>query len=164
MKLVDRLKLIPEMLLDDRNRFWSFVSFKGPDDCWEYKGCRNSKGYGNFSLKDEGYKSNRIAWFLTYGEPGKLFVLHECNNPPCCNPKHLYLGTNADNVKHAILDGRMNYSGELSNRAKFDNKQVIKIRQRFEKGESITLIARSLDVHPTTVHKIVNFVSYERVN
>ena len=163
MKLLDRLKSIPEMLLDDRNRFWSFVTFKGPDDCWVFSKTAKS-GYGTFSLKGENFIASRISWYLSYGEPGRLFVLHECNNPSCCNPKHLYRGTQAENVKQIVLDGRRSYQDDLCPAAKFYNEEIIKIRQRYADGESTVSIGKSLGVTRETIRKIVRYQSYSGVS
>lgn len=90
-------------------RFWGWVDQRGPEDCWEWKGYRTPKGYGQFQVsRAVGPKrANRIAYLLHTGEePGDLKVLHRCDNPPCCNPAHLFLGTQADNVRDMHEKGR----------------------------------------------------------
>jgi len=81
-------------------RFWSKVSIKGDDECWPWTAAprRKDEGYGAFWLNRRHQPSNRVAWMLTHGkiEEG-LVVCHKCDNPPCCNPSHLFLGTPLDN-------------------------------------------------------------------
>ena len=80
--------------------------------CWEWQAARFPKGYGHFVLPrkqrvtQSGY-AHRIAWELTYGTllPG-IFVLHKCDNPPCVNPTHLWLGTPGDNMRDRDRKGR----------------------------------------------------------
>lgn len=77
------------------------------DGCWLWTGAINNKGYGLFAL--DGYRhcsANRASWILTYGDPGDLFVLHSCDNPPCVRPEHLHLGTQKDNSAEMVARGR----------------------------------------------------------
>lgn len=81
-------------------QFWLNVDKRGPYECWEWKGLRNKGGYGKF----HGEGSHRFALESSIGFiPVDKFVLHKCNNPACCNPRHLYVGTRIDNMgdKHA---------------------------------------------------------------
>lgn len=88
-------------------RFWAKVDRRGPDDCWEWTAGCNRKGYGKFSLDGATRQSHRISWELANGQiPEGLCVLHRCDNPPCCNPAHLFLGTHADNHADRSLKGR----------------------------------------------------------
>ena len=88
------------------SRFWKRV--EKSDDCWIWTGARNEKGYGNVW---PSRKAHRVSWEMRYGEiPDGLFVLHECDNPPCVCPDHLFLGTNRDNIIDAIRKGRLDLS------------------------------------------------------
>lgn len=92
-------------------RFWSKVNIGNPNECWEWGSSRNKKGYGQFTLYDRksfNVKAHRMAWEVTNGKiPDGLFVCHHCDNPPCCNPAHLFVGTNSDNMKDASSKGRL---------------------------------------------------------
>jgi hypothetical protein len=80
------------------NRFWEKVDMQGPDDCWEWTASTDRDGYGKFKA-GKMYQAHRIAYYLATNEdPGDLCVRHTCDNPPCCNPAHLRLGTNDDNA------------------------------------------------------------------
>lgn len=92
------------------NRFediWKFVTNYGDyDKCWEWtRGCATG-GYGCFTVKNRLYKTHRIAYMLVKGDPGCLYVCHSCDNPKCCNPSHLWLGTTDDNMKDMVRKGR----------------------------------------------------------
>lgn len=90
-------------------RFWSKVNRLGINECWPWMAAvrRPDEGYGAFYLNGRHQPSNRVAWMLTNGPiPQGLVVCHRCDNPPCCNPAHLFLGTKLDNDKDRIAKGR----------------------------------------------------------
>ena len=87
-------------------RFWEKVHIT--DGCWEWMARRKLHGYGEFRIIDCLVPAHRMAWVLSVGPiPKGLLVLHRCDNPPCCNPDHLFLGTQADNLRDAIQKGRL---------------------------------------------------------
>lgn len=90
------------------DRLWAKVDKSGgPDACWLWTGHRNQKGYGKIGADRKTIGAHRGAWMVTNGPiPDGLFVLHRCDNPPCCNPAHLFVGTNADNMTDMAQKGR----------------------------------------------------------
>lgn len=77
------------------------------DDCWIWKGGINFWGYGQMNFNGRNTGAYRVSWILHNDEiPGKLFVLHKCDNPLCVNPDHLFLGTQKDNIQDCIKKGR----------------------------------------------------------
>lgn len=88
-------------------RFWNHVDKKGENECWPWLGSTAS-GYGQFNLGSNIFdRGHRLAWKYTNGEiPDGLYVLHKCDNRRCCNPNHLFLGTQKDNIQDAIRKGR----------------------------------------------------------
>lgn len=86
-------------------RFWNKVDIRGDDECWPWLACRVG-GYGHI-FNDRPRIAHRVGWELVYGPiPDGLCVLHSCDNPPCCNPEHLFLGTQLDNMKDMTRKGR----------------------------------------------------------
>lgn len=96
--------------LSQIERFWSRVDKSGgPDACWPYMGARESNGYGYPTWGEKGRHAlgHRLAWQLTNGEiPPRRLVCHTCDNPPCCNPAHLFLGTGSSNALDKVAKGR----------------------------------------------------------
>lgn len=89
-------------------RFWSKVDLKGPDDCWEWQASKLPDGYGSFGVRSRVVdKAHRVSWVLKNGPiPDGMSVCHRCDNPPCVNPDHLFLGTQQDNMKDMVSKGR----------------------------------------------------------
>lgn len=87
-------------------RFWSKVDKRGPDECWPWLGATR-KGYGYLKVTGKKIGSHRIAWTLLHGPiPEGQSVLHQCDNPPCVNPNHLFKGDLSDNAVDAFQKGR----------------------------------------------------------
>lgn len=118
-------------------RFWSKVKVTTLDGCWEWQASRTPLGYGQFGLKSKLKISSRVAWELTYGDiPEGLHVCHRCDNPPCCNPEHLFLGTNHENVRDSLNKGRRSpRKGENNGQHKLTAAQSQEIRQKYVQGE-----------------------------
>lgn len=86
-------------------RFWALV--EKCDGCWKWLGGFDHKGYAVFTYNYKNYHASRIVWFLSKNsDPAPLLVCHECDNPPCVNPEHLFLGTDGDNHDDKVRKGR----------------------------------------------------------
>lgn len=88
-----------------------------PSGCWEMGGFRNkswgkqSEGYGYMSYRGKNTPAHRLSYFLHHGvHPGKMDVMHKCDNPPCINPDHLQLGTRKENINDALNKGRPHFA------------------------------------------------------
>jgi hypothetical protein len=100
--------------------FWSRVDQSaGPDGCWPWTGCRYNAGYGSFHWRHKMRGTNRVAWEIANGQqaPDDRDVMHSCDSPLCCNPRHLRLGTTAENMADMRRKGRARSKGILTESA-----------------------------------------------
>ena len=97
------------MDIDFERRFWARVRRDDSEDgCWVWTGSLMTRGYGRLWVKGRREGAHRVAYEIAYGPFDKaLRVLHHCDNPPCVRPKHLFLGTQLDNMRDAARKGRM---------------------------------------------------------
>ena len=102
-------------------------------------------------------RSHRVVWILCFGSiPLGMQVLHHCDNPPCCNPLHLFLGTGLDNMRDKISKGRDYYpEGEDAGQAKLTTPQVLQIRELYTRGVTQRKIAVAFGVGYKAISKIV---------
>lgn len=82
----------------------------GPDACWPYTGGKTTGGYGSFSINHSFRIASRVAFAiehnLSFDFSHEIEAMHSCDNPPCCNPKHLIGGTHTDNMRDMAAKGR----------------------------------------------------------
>lgn len=149
-----------------QRRFWEKVHKRGPDECWEWKTRSGRRDYGCFSINGKPQRAHRVSWIMHFGEiPEGLFVCHSCDNPPCINPRHLWLGTAQDNVVDMVRKGR-GYSpisqgvkirkakGEAHGSAKLNNEKVLEIRRRLNAGERDERLGLEFGVGRTAIRYI----------
>lgn len=132
------------------------MSLEMPNGCREWIGSLNHAGYGQVSHQGAPKPAHRVAYELTRGPiPKGLFVCHKCDNPKCIKVDHLFLGTNADNMRDARSKRRMRH-GDQHRDTVFTSGQVADMRRRAAEGESIASIARSfVGAKYITVYHIV---------
>ena len=96
----------------ESKNFWSKVSKPAnPDGCWTWGGSLHKKGYGLWGFRGKIHKAHRISYRIHKGRiPDGLCVCHACDNPPCVNPKHLWVGTHQDNADDKYEKGRDNHA------------------------------------------------------
>lgn len=93
----------------DEEKFLSnVVRGKSEYDCWDWRAAKAVRGgYGIMSFSGKPMRANRISWIVFRGEiPDGMQVCHACDNPPCCNPEHLFLGSAKENAADMISKGR----------------------------------------------------------
>lgn len=122
--------------------------------CHEFQGRRVGHGYGQLMHDGRYQVAHRVAYQLTKGPiPAGLIVMHSCDNPPCCNPAHLLLGTQADNMRDKKERGRA-ARGERSHAAKVTEQIVADIRRRRAAGEPRLQVAAEYGISYTAVFSI----------
>jgi hypothetical protein len=154
------------LTFDERlDNFWSQVNATEISDCWDWVGARDKCGYGIFPFVPDvdglprryGTRAHRFAYLIT-GNPINtgMMVCHSCDHPPCCNPSHLFAGTNTDNMRDASIKGRMNPpKGEKRWNAKITERDVIAIRHLASSGEMQKDIAVKFGLSASTIANIV---------
>jgi hypothetical protein len=147
----ERLLPIPELTVFDLARFWGFI--KQTESCWIWTGALQG-GYGNFSLHGRNYRATRVVYKIAYKEPGGLLVCHECNNPSCVNPKHLFLGTQFDNQQHCSDSNRYKREGDLNSNSQLAESEVLSILKAIDAGESRAGLSRKHHVSLSLIHRI----------
>lgn len=137
-------------------RFWPKVdTSSGPDLCWPWMGKSDPNGYGYFEA--EGYRgAHRVSYFLAYGAiPDGMFVCHRCDNPPCVNPGHLFLGTQADNMSDMWRKGRGASPFHARPLAKLTEEDVREIRRVVRSGVPQSEMAAKYGVSRPTISNLI---------
>jgi hypothetical protein len=176
---------VPGLTPLETARFHSNVGALTETGCREWMRSKNAFGYGKVKLRRRDFASHRVAWTLAHGPiPDGMCVLHRCDNPSCCNPDHLFLGTVQDNKADCVSKGRHArgtrcgchthpesrafgdkngsrkhpeclVSGELVNTAKITEDQVREIRRLYSNGMEQIEIANRFPLTQASVSKIV---------
>lgn len=150
--------------------FWAKVERRGPDDCWEWLMGRSPRGYGQTWFAGRGARAHRVAYQLAHGVRPTQLVLHTCDNPPCCNPRHLFEGTHMDNSRDKVQKGRQARGSRLAHprvcgsahgMAKLDEEKVAQILLRYTPGRrkgagTSGALAAEFGVHRTLIHMVVS--------
>lgn len=128
----------------------------GPDSCWTWKGSLNRTGYGQLGIRGRSSLAHRIAYEELVGPiPEGLFVCHRCDNPPCVNPAHLFVGTAADNMADMVAKGRSSLKrNERSPMTRLTNQQVAEMRRRRIAGETCDRLAAAFGVSRSHVSSV----------
>lgn len=161
-------------------RFWKGVQ-KG-DGCWPRIAAHNGLGYTKISVDGKTCYAHRVSWEIHNGPiPNGLWVLHHCDNPPCVNPAHLFLGDRGANVRDCVEKGRhgarryperygfwrvtaaMLPRGERHFRAVLTDALVRQIRTDHAAGESGSSIARRLGISQSTASSVITGKTWTHV-
>lgn len=124
--------------------------------CWLFTGYIDELGYGIISRNHIACKAHRISWEVNVGIiPEGLNVLHKCDVRRCINPKHLFLGTQLDNIKDMILKGRKaSIRGVLHPSCKLDEAAIVEIRKLLSEGMMQRRIAEKFGVTEQHIYRI----------
>lgn len=148
-----RLAFSPQSI----DRFLSKLKINTEFQCWEWQRAKDKNGYGKLTVNGHDVRAHRIAWQIFTGQPVPkgVLVLHSCDNPACCNIKHLSLGSPQDNMNDKMSRGReINLKGQDCPSAKLTQANVLEIFERLTNGESQYSIAKVFNISQTTVSEI----------
>ncbi len=153
------------------SRFWARVDIRSSDQCWHWKGTgrrKNHSDYGSVWYNGTKHKTHRLALELSTGRkiPEGQMACHKCDNPPCCNPAHLFFGTAMDNTRDCIAKGRSNReSGSRRYNAKLSEEAVAEIKAQapFRTYGWGRAMALKYGVGPTAINNIIRGRRWKQV-
>lgn len=146
------------------SRFW--LNVKKTKSCWIWMASKHPFGYGLIRFRKHHDTAHRVSWILHNGDiPKGMQVLHKCDNPPCINPRHLYLGTQSDNMNDKKHKLRHSY-GEGCKQSILTENSVRQIRKMYKRN-SRTLgqvaLAKKFGVDQTTISCVINRLTWAHV-
>jgi len=149
--------------------FWSKVDIKESiNECWDWTGAKSPNGYGNVRINGLYQKAHRIAWSLAnFDIPRGYQVMHLCDNPSCCNPNHLVIGTAVNNFCDMLIKNRQQFAknkavGERNLNAKLTDSIVRAIRSEYPKKNQYEL-ADIYGVTQTAISSIIRNKTWRHV-
>jgi hypothetical protein len=123
--------------------------------CFLWMAAQHRQGYGNFHHDGKCLLAHRVSWELYRGEiPHGMKVLHKCDNEPCVNPDHLFLGTQSDNMFDCGRKGRSNKAGSINGHAKLTEEDVRIIRAAKPSYGSRQRLAKRFGVTPANISQL----------
>ena len=151
---------------------WSKVDKKGEDECWPWLGYKNEQGYGRVMIDEWSYYAHRVIFNLVNPNVIQLsapkssdeygFLLHSCDNPSCCNPKHLRVGTHAENMADKVAKNRQKtFPTDTGPRCKLTMTQARQARQLKKDGMSTRDLAAQFGISLPSMKTLLAGKSYK---
>lgn len=153
-------RLIPTLTNDQIKTFWSKVQISDDDSCWLWQAGTYDGSRGRFCINGDDYVASRVAFFISTGkQPAKLDVCHACDNPGCCNPRHLWVGPRAANNKDRAIKGRSApVKGSMNPRSKLTEAVIIR-----NSSKTCKELGEEYGVDPALIHRINHRRSWSHV-
>jgi hypothetical protein len=162
------------------NRFWSKTTRNLETGCVEWQHASFRRGYGSVNIRRRAFLAHRVAFFIGNGtDPIQSLVCHRCDNPRCCNPQHLFLGSFKDNTMDASTKGRLatgdahpsrkpgawqHVVGSRNVNSNLSEVQVLDIRRLGrENNLSLNQLARLFSVGKSCINHIVHRRSWQHI-
>lgn len=150
-------------------RFWGKINILNNNDCWEWNAAKTIDGYGRFKIAGKNYSPHRLVYETFFCNiPDKMDICHKCDNPSCCNPNHLFLGTRSDNMKDCYTKGRSLHilkmeklRGEETKQAKLTNEMVLEAKRLYSLGIRGEKLCSKFPVHKTNLYRAIRGVTYK---
>jgi len=152
------------------DRFWSKVNKRSNDECWLWRGGTSIQGYGRFWLDGSMVQAHRFSWEIANGKipdgdgPHGTCVCHTCDVPGCVNPRHMFLGSNAENLHDMKIKGRAdNREGSRNPGATLDENCVVAMRELYRNGWRACDLCQLFGVTSGAVSNIIHRKSWRHV-
>ena len=150
---------------------WSTVNKQDRDGCWPWGGWKSEQGYGRVEINGKSYYAHRVIYALA--NPGSIewnapkdknstgFIRHTCDNPSCCNPNHLLVGTHLENMRDKVNRGRgPDFSGGKSKRCKLTMEDVFFLRLQRKRGAKIKALQMLYELSEAAIKQCIYGKTY----